>query len=84
MAETKARPQVVHVEWEDAASHGDGPWQDNDGEIKYEPEIIQQVGFLLADNEGGIVLTAGWNENQYFPPFQIPRGMIKKIKKIKI
>jgi len=83
MEEPKTRPQAVFVEWEDAASHGDGPWQENE-EIKYEPEIIQQVGFLLADNEGGIVLTAGWNPNQFFPPFQIPRGMIKKIKKIKI
>lgn len=71
-------PPVVLVVWEDAAVKDTGPWAANQ-DHNYEPHIVSQVGFLLAENEHGIVITQAWHAEQVAARDQIPRGMIRSI-----
>jgi hypothetical protein len=83
--ETKApqeAPDVYLVIWEDAkvVSTG-GAWHSN-VEIPYTPYLVYQVGFLVKDVPEGVMLSEAWTTDLIGPPTQIPRGMIRGMKKL--
>jgi PhoPQ-activated pathogenicity-related protein len=77
------KPKVV-VTWGDA-------WNDND--TIYLPEaveelgelLVESVGFLLRDDDKGVVLCGQHNElaNVYRDMNFIPRGMVRKVRLLK-
>lgn len=76
-------PPLVKVTWEDACCLDiDQRWVEH-GKHEYKPVIVESVGFLLYDGKEGVILTAAWNENQIGPRDQIPRGMVRKVVKLK-
>ena len=80
---TAAAPPLVLVEWEDASLlDTTGAWADNK-EHKYEPKTFLSVGFLLYDGKEGVILTSAWSVETVAARDQIPRGMIRRIKKLK-
>lgn len=70
---------MVLVVWEDAGSTDDAVWVTNKGKREYEPIIHRQLGFLLADDPAGIIISSTYNESLLACPDQIPRGMIRSI-----
>lgn len=81
MAKTMTPPLAL-IEWEDASLLDVGAWVDNEP-IKYEPKMFMQVGFVLHDDDDGVILTNAWSPDKIAPRDQIPRGMIRKITYIK-
>lgn len=77
------RPPLVIVEWEDAACLDTGQWVDHSEKHDYKPVLVQQVGFLLHESDSGIIITHAWHADQMAPRDQIPRGMIRKITRLK-
>lgn len=75
-------PPLVMIEWEDACALDTETWADN-GPVKYEAKTFKQVGFLLYDGKEGIILTAAWSPDKVAPRDQIPRGMVRKITKLR-
>jgi hypothetical protein len=76
-------PHLVLIEWEDATAVEDDRWVEVKKEYKYTPAMIQTVGFLLHDSDQGVIVTAHWNEDHTGPVDQIPRGMIRRVKRLK-
>lgn len=79
---TQTPPPLVLVLWEDACALDSETWADNEP-VKYEPVLFQQVGFLLYEGKEGVILTAAWSPDKVAPRDQIPRGMLRKITKLK-
>ena len=79
----KETPPLVLVGWEDAKviSDGSSSWMENK-DYEYLPHIVWQVGFLLKDVDGGIQIVEAWNKDLIGLPTQIPRGMIRYMKKL--
>lgn len=78
----KEAPPLVLVAWEDAKVISDGGvWMTN-RELHYDPHIFWQVGFLIKDDKQGIILGEAWHAELIGNPTQIPRGMIRSIKKL--
>lgn len=75
-------PPLVLVLWEDACNLDTDAWADNNP-VKYEPKLFHQVGFLLYDGKEGVIITSAWSLDKVAPRDQIPRGMIRKITKLK-
>lgn len=69
---------MVLVVWEDARVLTDGAWSDKQ-DHKYEPYLVQQVGFLLKKTKKFLHLTEAIAPNHYGPVEQIPRGMVREI-----
>lgn len=76
-------PPLVLVAWEDAKNTDDEVWVHNNTERKYVPHIFWQAGFLILDVPEGIQLTEAWHPDVVARPTQIPRGMIRSIRKLK-
>lgn len=53
-------PRLVLIEWED--SHGDGSWQQLDGEIEDRALICRSVGWLILDGERAKVVAPHLSE----------------------
>lgn len=70
--------KLVLIVWEDATSLDTGPWVEKQ-EWKYSPCIVHEVGFIIHEDENGIILTNAYNEDQTGPVTQIPRGMIREV-----
>jgi hypothetical protein len=79
----KKVPPLVLVTWEDASVKDEGAWADNDSDHTYVAKVFQTVGFLLHDGPEGIVLTDSWHEDTVGARDQIPRGMIRSMKRLK-
>lgn len=77
------RPPLVLVTWEDATMLDTGAWVDHPERHDYKPVLVEQVGFLLHESDAGIILTHAWHADQMAPRDQIPRGMIRKITRLK-
>jgi hypothetical protein len=79
----KEIPPLVLVGWEDAKviSDGSSSWMENK-DYEYLPHIVWQVGFLLKDVDEGIQIVEAWNKDLIGLPTQIPRGMIRYMKKL--
>ena len=75
-------PPIVLVQWEDASAPDEGAWVEN-ADHSYKPHIFQTVAFLLYDGPDGVTLTSSWSEKLVAARDFIPRGMVRKIKKLK-
>lgn len=75
-------PPLVLVVWEDACNLDTDAWADNNP-VKYEAKLFKQVGFLLYDGKEGVILTSAWSVDKVAPRDQIPRGMIRKVTRLK-
>lgn len=75
-------PPLVLVTWEDATLLDSGAWSDAT-EHKYKPQVFVSVGFLLYDGKEGVILTNAWSLDIVAARDQIPRGMIRSVKKLK-
>jgi hypothetical protein len=80
---TKTIPPMVLVTWEDATTRDDGTWVEHADKQEYKPQIMHTVGFLLYEGKEGVIVTDTWNEDQMSPRDQIPRGMIRKLTRLK-
>lgn len=65
-----ATPQLplVMIEWED--SHGDGSWQELDGEIEDRALVCRSVGWLLLDGEQAKVVVPHLSNQEPGVPLQ--------------
>lgn len=76
-------PPLLWVEWEDATLLDAGPWSENK-DHKYEAKHFVSVGFCLYDGPEGIILTSAWSVDTVAARDQIPRGMVRKVKKLRV
>lgn len=76
-------PPLVLITWEDACNLDTDAWADNNP-VKYEPQLFQQVGFLLHECKEGVIITSAWSVDKVAPRDQIPRGMIRSVKRLKV
>lgn len=76
-------PPLVVVLWEDATTLDVGPWAENK-EHKYAPKLFTSVGFLLFEGPEGVILTSTWSVDTVATRDQVPRGMIRKITRLKV
>lgn len=78
----------VLVEWEDAYAHS--RWEHIDENDPHPTFIVKSVGFVIFYDKRGIKLTQGIKVDKDDEDlmgagiFFIPRGMIRKIKKLRI
>jgi hypothetical protein len=80
------RPPIVLVVWEDATELDSTAWvHETKHEYKASEAVIHSIGFLLDDAPGGLVLTSAWADDGAMVARreQIPRGMIRKIVRVK-
>lgn len=76
-------PQLVQVEWEDACClDPDDRWV-TPREHKYVALVMKSTGYLLYEGKAGVILTGSWSPDCIGPRDQIPRGMIRKITRLK-
>lgn len=75
--------KLVMVEWNDA--HAGARWSTlEEVDNFHDPVVVTWVGFLLRDTEKGVSLCFGFDENgNPAGNMFVPRGMIRKIKKVK-
>jgi hypothetical protein len=78
-----AAPPLVVVEWEDATLLDMEAWAPNK-DHKYAPKHFHSVGFLLYDGKEGIILTSAWSVDTVAARDQIPRGMVRKVTRLKV
>jgi len=64
---------LVEIVWDDASS--DAGWQEVEN-IKFEPQIVTSVGFLIAESKKYVILGHTYSGDAYIGWFQIPKGMI--------
>jgi hypothetical protein len=81
-----ARPPLVLVIWEDATELDVTAWvQETTHDYRADEGLMNSVGFLLHESKSGVVLTSAWAEDgqQVARREQIPRGMIRKIVRLR-
>lgn len=76
-------PPLVLVEWEDAAALDVGPWVETKADSSYTHKLFLSAGFMLYDGKEGIILTPVWSPDIMAPRDQIPRGMIRKVTRLR-
>jgi hypothetical protein len=74
--------RLVEVVWEDACEVDDTAWVFTDEPV-YSPRLVMQVGYVVSDNDCGLILTSAYTENQQGRRMQIPRGMIREVRLLK-
>jgi len=72
--------KIVKVTWNDACSRAGWEWRKNKDPLTPLPCI--SVGFLLSKTKKYVTLAQNLNKNQVGEQITIPRGMIKKIKRL--
>lgn len=80
------RPPLVLVQWEDATELDTTAWvQETEHAYRPNEAIMNTVGFLLAEDKAGLVLTSAWCEDGQCVARreQIPRGMVRSIVRLK-
>jgi len=75
-------PGVYLVIWEDAKVVTEGGAWHTIHDVPYEPYLIYQVGYLVKDVPEGIMLSEAWSDGLMGNPTQIPRGMIRGMRKL--
>lgn len=80
------RGTVVQVDWLDAQAQGE--WTALK-DVVLEPSLVHSVGFVIHDNETGIVIVGDCNLTKLNDPEEtvnraivIPRGMIQKVRRL--
>lgn len=76
-------PDLMLVEWEDAATHGGWNQHEEVVEFHKEPFTCLTVGFLWASDKTGITLVQTLGPSCYGALWKIPKGMIKRVSVIK-
>lgn len=76
-------PPLVLVIWEDAVQLDADRWVEHQPYDEYEPAMIYTVGFLLHESKAGVIVTSHWNETHTGPVDQIPRAMIRKMRRLR-
>jgi hypothetical protein len=76
-------PPLVMVTWEDATLLDHTAWAENK-DHKYSAKHFISVGFLLYDGKEGLILTSAWSPDTVAARDQIPRGMVRKVVRIKV
>lgn len=71
--------QLVYIVWEDAKVIKPHAWNEHE-EWNYIPYLIHQAGWLLYENNEGVVITEAWSEELVGPVSQIPKCCIKEMK----
>ena len=74
--------KAVYIVWEDAACIEMGPWAAKT-DYTYEPVYAHSVGFVLYEDDKGIILTDTHTEDLTGPVQQIPKGMIREMYEFK-
>lgn len=75
-------PPLVMIVWEDATMLDCEAWAPNK-DHRYSPKHFVSVGFLLYDGKEGVILTSAWSPDTVAARDQVPRGMIRSIKRLK-
>lgn len=75
-------PPLALVVWEDARALDPGQTWVHHKRTAYRPLLVHSTGFLLYDGPEGVVLTSAWSEDVTGPRDQIPRGMIRELKRL--
>lgn len=78
----KSSPGLYLVVWEDAKVVTEGAAWHSIVELSYSPYLIYQVGFLVKDVPEGIMLSEAWSDGLMGNPTQIPRGMVRAMKRL--
>jgi len=85
MPRAERRPPIVEVEWEDAANNP--RWLTPDEvlhAVHLHPFIAHSVGYVIHDDKTAMTLAEGINsEGWYGACWRIPRGMIRKVRKLR-
>ena len=76
-----AKYPLVEIRWDDAASLEHG-WVDPEVE-KPVAQMVTTVGFLIADDSDYVVIASTTDGTWVNGRFQIPRGMVKRIKPLR-
>lgn len=84
MAKPQVPPPLMLIEWEDATALDDERWVDVKEKWEYDPAIIKTVAYVLLNCPKGLIVTSHWCPEHTGPVDQIPRGMIRKITKLKV
>lgn len=74
-------PKKVTVVWEDCLELDiDDLWVEKVQDFKWEPYLVETIGFLLYDGPEGVVVTDTWTAKDHTGTrTQIPRGMIRSV-----
>jgi len=74
---------ILEVEWEDACSST--AWRDVDEAKEWasEPLICVTVGYLISNTKGGIALSMSKTQNSLGGLWFIPRGVIRRVKRVR-
>ena len=72
--------EPVEVVWWDAMS--DSGWRSEDAVKKDKPVICHSVGYYTAHNNDSLILSSDYNDSKDRSTTLIPRGMIKKVRKL--
>lgn len=77
--DTKDFPEIVYIEWWDAVS--ESGW-----EIVEQAEVhpVLSIGFVVAEDKDAICIAAALSNDQSNSRMQIPKGMISKIKRVRL
>jgi hypothetical protein len=77
-------PPLVYIEWEDAHELDlDTGWV-HTTDHTYQPVIVHQVGYILAETPEAFILTAAWHPDFIGPRTAIPRAMVTKLCPLKV
>jgi hypothetical protein len=74
---------MVLVEWEDVKVLDSETWVENKPIADTKPFVVFTVGFLLHSDSQRLVLVESWNTDLTGPRQQIPRGMVRRVSKLR-
>lgn len=83
MTTSRSKFEAVRVEWADSTSFSTHRWRDIAESKQLTPATIVSVGILLAETKTHIVLTGSLDEDHASGCHTIPRGCIKRMRRLK-
>jgi len=70
----------IEVIWWDATS--DSEWRGEDIVKKEKPAVCHSVGYYTAHNNDSLIISPDYNDGKDRSTTLIPRGMVKKVRKL--
>ena len=77
--DTKDFPEIVYIEWWDAVS--EAGWETVE---QAETHPVLSIGFVVAEDNNAICIAAAISYDQSNSRMQIPKGMITKVKRVRL
>jgi len=77
--DTEDFPEIVYIEWLDAVS--ESGWETIE---KAEAHPVLSIGFVVAEDDNAICIAAAISYDQSNSRMQIPKGMITKVKRVRL